>query len=149
MYYILLYFQKAFDKMLHKVLRKVPSYGFSEGFTHWINFYLSGRPFSVLHGGYFSKSYGMSSGVPQGSFLGSLTFIFIVADDLNCKVEVYADELKICERISFKQWWWKEILLGGQELFVWGGSGVVGEGGLFNRIYNNLSRQIKFCFLNH
>ncbi len=69
---VLLDYEKAFDKVSHRhLLKKVHHYGV-RGSTHvWLTDFLHSRTQSVLVDGQQSSEAAVSSGVPQGSVLGS------------------------------------------------------------------------------
>jgi hypothetical protein len=72
---------KAFDCIPHHLLvHKLKSYGFNGGLLTWIKDYLSNRQQKVLLEGYQSDALPVISGVPQGSILGPLFFLFYIND---------------------------------------------------------------------
>jgi hypothetical protein len=70
-------FSKAFYKVSHRLLlRKLAKLGFSRNFLAWIRSYLIGREQFVKASGSKSRKFSVRSGVPQGSHLRPLLFIY-------------------------------------------------------------------------
>ena len=94
-------FQKAFDSVSHpKLLHKLSSYGINGNLYFWISAFLSNRLQQVKVGSSLSSSCQVTSGVPQGSVIGSLLFnLFVndVTDHLNSTstAKSFADDIKI------------------------------------------------------
>lgn len=95
-------FSKAFDKVSHsKLLHKLYSSGVPINLVKWIESFLVNRTFSVKVKDVQSGHYSVSSGVPQGSVLGPLLFLFYVSELPNfleraqVKVRCFADDLKV------------------------------------------------------
>lgn len=92
-------FSKAFDKVHHGILiAKLASFGIHGSLLRWVESYLSNRSQLVAIKGYSSQPIAISSGVPQGSHLGTLffiTFINDLVDHIRCPCLLYADDLKI------------------------------------------------------
>jgi ribonucleases P/MRP protein subunit RPP40 len=76
---VLLDFSKAFDTVDHALLclKLGRIYGFSGSAVSFIESYLSGRFQCVCAGGVLSGYLPVLNGVPQGSILGLLFFLFI------------------------------------------------------------------------
>jgi retron-type reverse transcriptase len=74
-------FAKAFDKVPHDLLIfKLQKYGFPSFLIAWVRSWLHGRTSVVTVNGKTSKPFQTTSGVPQGSVLGSLLFIVYIND---------------------------------------------------------------------
>ena len=70
--------QKDFDTVDHDILMgKLKYYGIRGVAYSWFESYLKGRKQYVSINGYKSKDLPISYGVPQGSVLGSLLFLYI------------------------------------------------------------------------
>ena len=76
---ILIDLQKAFDTIDHDILlQKLHAIGFSKHSVNWFRSYLISKTFLVNLRNAFSQSTSVSSGVPQGSILGSLLFLIYI-----------------------------------------------------------------------
>ena len=89
---------KAFDKVWHKKLFKLCQLGIVGTLYDWIEHYLTGRSQKVVINGIsFSLRY-LQTGAPQGSILGPLLFLIYIhdtIDDLQCNVNLFADDTSI------------------------------------------------------
>lgn len=97
-------FAKAFDKVNHHVLLvKLCHLGIHGNLLRWIRSYLSRRSQLVSVHGYDSEPFLAESGVPQGSNLGPLLFLFFINDlltRLKSPCLAYADDIKIYRTIK-------------------------------------------------
>ncbi|BHF84356.1 hypothetical protein SprV_0902750700 [Sparganum proliferum] len=74
-------FRKAFDSAPHqRLLYKLSRMGFRSKLLEWIENFLIGRSQTVRLGGQQSAEVTVTSGVPQGSFLGLTLFLIYIAD---------------------------------------------------------------------
>nr|VZI48449.1 unnamed protein product [Spirometra erinaceieuropaei] len=91
--------QKAFDTVPHqRLLHKLNKIGIVGNFLKWIEKFLLGRHQVVCIGRGKSDPAMVESGVHQGSVLGPILFLLYVdnaARDLDCEVEMFADDMKI------------------------------------------------------
>ena len=78
---IYLDFSKAFDKLdFNIVLKKIKAMGIDGKVYNWIRSFLTDRVQQVSVNGFLSKPAHVISGVPQGSVLGPLLFLVLIAD---------------------------------------------------------------------
>uniref|UniRef100_A0A8C5MK06 Reverse transcriptase domain-containing protein n=1 Tax=Leptobrachium leishanense TaxID=445787 RepID=A0A8C5MK06_9ANUR len=116
-------FSKAFDTVPHRrLINKLQSLSLDSNIVEWIRQWLSDRQQRVVVNGVYSAQGLVTSGVPQGSVLGPILFnIFIsdIAEGINVKVCLFADDTKICNRVDvpggisqmtndlgkLKKWW--------------------------------------------
>ena len=97
-------FAKAFDKVPHgRLLYKLDYYGI-RGSTHkWIASWISGRSQNVVLDGQASDPVPVLSGVPQGSVLGPVLFIFFMNDrpeSIRSSVRLFADDCVLYRNVQ-------------------------------------------------
>ena len=93
--------QKAFDQIDHYILlNKLNAVGLSDNLLSLISSYLIGCELFVEYGGYRSKIYIATSGVPQGSNLGPLLFSLFF-NDPSFPHLMFAVDLKLYSEISY------------------------------------------------
>ena len=95
---------KAFDTVPHKkLLHKLKGYGISGNVLDWITDFLSDRSQYVSVNGTCSGSTPVTSGVPQGSVLGPILFIYYIndmPDVVECFIKIFADDAKVSNEIT-------------------------------------------------
>ena len=105
---IYLDFAKAFDKVDHKILmRKLQIAGVNGKLLEWIESFLDLRYQMVVVNGNLSEPSLVKSGVPQGSVIGPLLFLVLIADIdakmLNAVVSSFADDTRASKDISSRK----------------------------------------------
>ena len=94
-------YSKAFDTVPHRcLLHKLKSANIHPHILRWIAYYLYGRSQYVCVGGSSSDLQPVLSGVPQGSVLGPILFIFYINDITNIQLtagtmSLYADDMML------------------------------------------------------
>ena len=93
-----LYFAKAFDTVDHTILiKKLKWYGVSGQLVNWFSDYLKDRSQRVVIDDIASERLPVTSGVPQGSLIGTLLFAIFINDlpnviDVQTSTALYADD---------------------------------------------------------
>ena len=105
---IYLDFSKAFDKLDFKiVLRKIKAMGIDGRVFDWIKSFLTERTQQVSVNGILSDPAAVISGVPQGSVLGPLLFLILIADIdaevIHAIVKSFADDTRAMKGINTKE----------------------------------------------
>ena len=75
-------FIQAFDKVPHRLLRKLDGYRVTRNVLAWIDDFISVRHQRVVINGAKFEWSSMTSGIPQGCVLGPILFIMIYINDL-------------------------------------------------------------------
>ena len=97
-------FSKAFDTVPHnKLVHKLKGYGITGNVLQWISDFLIGRKQYVSVNGCQSSDTPVTSGVPQGSVLGPILFIYYIndmPDIVDCFIKIFADDAKASNEIK-------------------------------------------------
>ena len=99
---IYLDFRKAFDTVPHKrLLSKLWGYGVRGQVLKWVEDFLSDRYQYVSVNDKTSQKIPVTSGVPQGSVLGPVLFIYFIndlPDVIQCVSRIFADDTKAYDK---------------------------------------------------
>ena len=98
-------FAKAFDRVDYSILLgKLKSIGVCSSLLKWLGSFLTGRRQCVKVGPRTSSEGPVHSGVPQGSALGPLLFLILIADIDSCvkyvRVSSFADDTRFLKTIA-------------------------------------------------
>ena len=89
-------FSKAFDTVPHnKLLHKLDDYGVRGSINRWLEMFLIQRKMKVVIDGDESEEATVDSGVPQGTVLGPLLFLYHIndlPDSVSSSVKLFADD---------------------------------------------------------
>ena len=101
---VILDFSKAFDTVPHKILlHKLNNYGIDGKINKWIENILTQRQQRVIVEGEPSSSCSVESGVPQGTVLAPLLFLYRINDLPLCvrsQVRLFADDCLLYRSIK-------------------------------------------------
>ena len=99
---LLLNFSKAFDRFDHKVLMsKMARLGIPNFLIGWLTSFLTGRQQRVKLGEVTSDWTSVIAGVPQGTLMGTVTFLFHINDlHTDCDTVKYVDDSTIWDVCS-------------------------------------------------
>ena len=90
---------KSFDKVWHRgLLNKLKKYGFDGNIIIWLEHYLQDQLQHVAINGCYSSWLYINAGVPHGSILGPLLFLFYIneiVDNIESQVRLFADDTSI------------------------------------------------------
>ena len=101
---VILDFSKAFDTVPHrKLLHKFEKYGINGNIHSWLEMFLTKRHMRVVMDGDFSDSVTVDSGVPQGTVLGPLFFLYHInnlPDCVDSQVRLFTDDCLLYRTIN-------------------------------------------------
>ena len=106
---VLLDFSKAYDTIWRqRLLLTLSKRGVPPAYTIWLNSFLSNRQARVRFNGYLSKSKKMGQGLPQGSVLAPVLFLFYINElatllPSNVTTSLYADDVTILASSADKE----------------------------------------------
>ena len=97
-------FSKAFDRVPHdRLLTKLVDSGVDPRVVAWIREFLLCRSQRVRVGGKLSEAVAVTSGVPQGSVLGTLLFLAYVNDiwrNIGTNIRLFVDDCILYRKIT-------------------------------------------------
>ena len=101
---VLFDYSSAFDVVCHSILiQKFKLLGIDGQLLSWISSFLSDRVMEVCVHGHTSSTRNVYSGVPQGSVLGPLLFLFyinFIGSKLSCTYKIFADDMKLFASVA-------------------------------------------------
>ena len=104
---VILDFSKAFDTVPHdKLMYKLEKYGIKGDLHKWLTSFLSKREMRVVIEGEQSHKAVVESGVPQGTVLGPLLFLYHINDLPECvksQVRLFADDCLLYRQIKNRE----------------------------------------------
>ena len=104
---ILLDFTKAFDKVPHgRLCHKLYHLGINGSLLSWIKCFLTDRQQQVIINGEISFLTSVTSGVPQGTVLAPLLFLYYINDitkDVSSSIKLHADDVLIYNIIKTEE----------------------------------------------
>ena len=97
-------YAKAFDHVDHTIVIKLRNLGVSNVLLRWVCSFLCQRQQRVKLSDVFSDWLQLKGSMPQGSWLGPLTFIILINDlSASCLIHKYFDDTTLSEFISVDQ----------------------------------------------
>lgn len=103
-------FSKAFDKVPFKeLIFKLQIFGIHPRIVKWVKNFITNRSFQVKVNDKFSRTYSITSGVPQGGVLSPILFIIYTSDlpvlveRRGVKCKMFADDIKVYKNITSEE----------------------------------------------
>jgi hypothetical protein len=93
----------SFSRPHHKLLHKLTSYGIDGKINQWIKAFLTQRHQRIVVEGEFWSACTLDSGVPQGTVLGTLLFLYYINDLPKCvtsSVRLFADDCLLYRHVN-------------------------------------------------